>query len=176
MVNSIFNKIKLVFYYTIVNRLPHSRYSAIFNKLRVLYVSKVLKVMTYDKYSYFEHNVYISSGPDKVSIGKHCQVNEHVFIQGAVIGNYVMIAPHVSILNTSHNFERVDLPMVLQGETNHANPIIEDDVWLGRNAIIMPGIRIGKGSIVGAGAIVTKDVPPYCIVGGVPAKVLKKRN
>ncbi|MDO6391145.1 acyltransferase [Pontibacter sp. BT731] len=132
--------------------------------------------MIYDKSSYFENNVYISSGPDKVNIGRHCQINEHVFIQGAVIGDFVMIAPHVSILNTSHQFASVDVPMVLQGETSYKNPVIEDDVWLGRSAVIMPGVRICKGSIVGAGAVVTRDVPPYCIVGGVPAKVLKRRQ
>ncbi len=66
--------------------------------------------------------------------------------------------------------------MILQGEKKGINPIIEDDVWIGRNAIIMPGVRIGKGSIVGAGAVVTKNVEPYSIVGGVPAKLIRKRK
>jgi len=87
-----------------------------------------------------------------------------------------MIAPHVAILNSAHNHDRIDIPMICQGERKRINPIIEDDVWIGRNAVIMPGIRIHKGSIVGAGAVVVKDVPPYCIVGGVPARILRMRK
>ncbi|WP_299824552.1 acyltransferase [uncultured Pontibacter sp.] len=132
--------------------------------------------MPYCKETIVEHDVYISNGAGKVSIGKHCEINEHVFIQGATIGNYVMIAPHVAILNSTHHFNRTDIPMIMQGKGLNMNPVIEDDVWLGRNVVIMPGIRIGKGSIVGAGAIVTRDVPPFSIVGGVPAKILKTRQ
>jgi len=54
--------------------------------------------------------------------------------------------------------------------------IIEDDVWLGRNAIVMPGIKIGRGSIIGAGSVVTKDVEPFSVMGGVPATLIKKRK
>ena len=53
--------------------------------------------------------------------------------------------------------------------------IVEDDVWIGRSAIIMPGVKIGKGSIVGAGSVVTKDIEPFSVVGGVPSKLIKKR-
>lgn len=87
-----------------------------------------------------------------------------------------MIAPNVAILNDSHTFSDIDTPMVLQKKILGSNPIIEDNVWLGRNVIIMHGVRIGKVSIVGAGAIVTKVVEPYSIVGGVPAKLIKKRT
>ena len=87
-----------------------------------------------------------------------------------------MIAPNVSILNSTHNYQNIDLPLIMQGEEKNLNPVIEDDVWIGRNAVIMPSIKIGQGSIVGAGAVVTKDVEPYSIVGGVPAKFIKKRK
>ena len=99
-----------------------------------------------------------------------------MFIQGASIGNDVMIAPNVSILNRAHEFRSVDISMVDQGVSELLNPIIEDDVWIGRNAIILPGIKIGKGSIIGAGAVVSKNVEQFAIVGGVPAKLIRYRK
>lgn len=131
--------------------------------------------MQYDKNSVFENDVYISNCMN-IRIGKHCHINQNVFIQGAVIGDHVMIAANVAIINSIHNYNQVDVPMILQGEREGVNPIIEDDVWIGRNAIIMPGIRIEKGSIVGAGAVVVKDVSSYSVVGGVPARLLRKRK
>jgi len=170
-----FYKLKIFFYYAFIQHLPHSRYWKGFNRFRVFYVSRILKVMSLDTNSRFQNNIYIGNGKN-VRIGKHCQINEHVFIQGATIGSHVMIAPNVSLLANTHNHKRVDIPMILQGEKKDKKIIIEDDVWLGRNAIVMPGITIQKGSIVAAGAVVTKDVPAYVIVGGVPAKIIKKRD
>jgi len=168
-------KLKLTIYYIIIAKLPHSRFCYIFNKIRCWYLSRILKVLEECPYNYFENNVYIGNGKN-VKIGKCCHINENVFIQGGYIGNYVMIAPNVAILNSTHNFERTDVPMIMQGEKKGQNPIIEDDVWIGRNAIIMPGVIVGKGSIIGAGAIVTKDVEPYSVVGGVPARLIRKRK
>jgi acetyltransferase-like isoleucine patch superfamily enzyme len=130
--------------------------------------------MKKDKKNFFENNIYISDS-SQIQIGAHCHINENVFIQGATIGDYVMIAPGVSILNSTHGFSRLDIPMVLQGRIEHLNPILEDDVWVGRNAIILPGVIIKKGSVVGAGAVVTKNIEEYSIVGGVPAKLIKMR-
>lgn len=92
-----------------------------------------------------------------------------------IIGDDVMMSPEVLVLTFNHNHANVDIPMDRQGFT-YAKVVIEDDVWIGARVIILPGVTIGKGSIVGAGAVVTKDVPPYSIVGGVPAKVLKSRK
>jgi len=125
--------------------------------------------------NYFEPNVYIGSGKS-VEIGSHCHINENVFIQGAKIGNYVMIAPNCAILNSTHNHTLTDTPMILQGEETNNNPMIEDDVWLGRNVVVLPGVKIGTGSIIATGAVVTKDVEPYSVMGGVPAKLIKKRK
>ncbi|WP_140368074.1 acyltransferase, partial [Vibrio parahaemolyticus] len=96
--------------------------------------------------------------------------------QSATIGNNVMIAPNVAILSSTHSYERLDIPMVDQEDVFGLPPVIEDDVWIGRNVVIKHGITIGKGAIVGACSLVTKDVPSYAIVGGVPAKVIKYRN
>jgi maltose O-acetyltransferase len=174
-VNKSLLTIKLIAYYALVSRLPHSRFGKIFNTVRVWYLSKVLHVLDSGEGQHFQNNVYISNALN-VRIGTCCHINEHVFIQGAHIGSYVMIAPHVSILCSSHNHQRTDIPMILQGELKNFLPNIEDDVWIGRNAVILPGVTIGRGSIVGAGAIVNKDVIPYSIVGGVPARLIKMRT
>jgi acetyltransferase-like isoleucine patch superfamily enzyme len=167
-------RLKLFIYYAALYQLPHSRYWHLFNKIRVWYVSSILGIMKPHKETYFENGVYIGDAT-QVQIGMHCHINENVFIQGAIIGNHVMIAPGVSILSSVHQSLHKNVPMILQGEKKGLNPIIEDDVWIGRNAIILPGIIIQTGSIIGAGAVVTKNVEAYSIVGGVPAKLIKMR-
>lgn len=123
-----------------------------------------------------EEGVYISNGKSKVSIGFNTHINEKVFIQSAVIGNYVLVGPNVVFLSNFHETKSIDIPMVLQGMTEDKPVIVEDNVWLGRNVIVMPGCVIGTGSIVGAGAIVTSNIPSYSIAVGIPARVIKKRN
>ncbi|PHR13739.1 MAG: transferase [Aequorivita sp.] len=170
-----YKKLALVIYYGIISHLPHSRYISLTRNIRVWYVSKVLKFIPDRKNSFIENNVYFSNGKN-LKIGTGCQINENVFIQGAYIGNNVLIAPNVSILSMSHNYQNTEIPMVFQGETLPNPPTIEDDVWLGRNVVVMPGITIGTGSIIGAGAVVTKNVAPFSIMGGVPAKLIKSRK
>jgi acetyltransferase-like isoleucine patch superfamily enzyme len=91
------------------------------------------------------------------------------------IGNNVMMGPRVNLMAENHNFERTDVPMKEQGVTR-SFIIIEDDVWLGVGSTVTAGVTIGRGSIIAAGAVVTKDVPPFSIVGGVPARVLRMRK
>ncbi|MCB0760355.1 MAG: CatB-related O-acetyltransferase [Flavobacteriales bacterium] len=162
-------------YYLLINKLPNSRFAGLFNKIRCWYLDKILGVIQRDSHTYFEERVYIA-GPGKVKIGVGCQINENVFIQAAVIGNHCMVAPGTVLLSKNHEHTNAQIPMSLQGETEEQPVVLEDDVWLGRNVIVMPGVRIGRGSIAAAGAVVTKDVEPYSIVGGVPAKVIKKRK
>jgi maltose O-acetyltransferase len=172
---TVLNKVFLAIYYLLISKMPNSRYLRFFNTIRVLYIARILKLLPWDKTSYVEDDVYFGNGKN-VKIGCHCEINEHVFIQGAEIGDYVMMAPYVSILNSTHNYSRTDIPMCFQGSQKNINPKIDNDVWIGKSAIIMPGIKIGNGSIIAAGAVVTKDVEPYSIVGGVPAKLIKKRK
>ena len=89
------------------------------------------------------------------------------------IGDDVMMGPNVSIYTRNHAFERTDVPMNTQGVSDEKIVVIENDVWIGANSIILPGVTVSKGAIIGAGAVVTKDVPEYAIVGGNPAKVIK---
>lgn len=110
-------------------------------------------------------------------------IEEHGWhIDKLIIGNYVCIASGVIILmggNHNHHPEWITVyPFVDQIETSYApkgDTIIESDAWIGMNAMIMPGVTIGEGAIVAAGSVVAKDVPPYTIVGGNPAKEMKKR-
>ncbi|RFN60447.1 acyltransferase [Marixanthomonas ophiurae] len=169
------HKIKLIFYYLFICHLPHSRLLSFLSRIRLWYVSKVLKIMPYTVASKFENNIYLSNAKN-IKIGHSCRINENVFIQAAHIGNYVLIAPNTAILSTTHNHSNIEIPIVNQGDTDSSPPIIGDNVWIGRNVIIMPGITIGESSIVGAGAVVTKDVEPFSIVGGVPAKLIKYRK
>ena len=88
-----------------------------------------------------------------------------------------MMAPEVYIVANGHVFSSVNKPMCFQGTTGRQNQtIIDDDCWLGVRTILTPGHHIGKGSIIGAGSVVTKDVEPYSIVGGNPARLIRKRT
>ena len=97
-------------------------------------------------------------------------VNEKI-----TIGKNVMIGDFASIRDDDHRFDRLDIPMIEQGMAT-SPIIIEDDVWIGHGAIVLRGVKIGTGAIIAAGAVVTKDVPAFAIVGGVPAKIIKYRN
>lgn len=173
-------KIKLMFYYLFFAKLFNSRFFKYSNNLRLWYLESVLKIKQkaktpeQKKLDKFQNNVYISNGKN-VSIGYCCQINENVFLQGAKIGNFVMIAADVAILSSDHNYFSIEQPMILQGKGIEKYVTIEDDVWIGRSVIVLPGLTVGKGSIIGAGAVVTKNVEPYSIVGGIPAKLIRKR-
>jgi acetyltransferase-like isoleucine patch superfamily enzyme len=109
---------------------------------------------------------------DRSNIGAYSYIGCSGYIE---IGNNVMMGPRVNLMAENHNFARADIPMKEQGVTRSFIKI-EDDCWLGVNCTVVAGVTIGKGSIVAAGAVVTKDVPPYSIVGGVPARVIKSRG
>lgn len=92
------------------------------------------------------------------------------------VGKDVMMGPEVIMVGEQHRFARRDVPMRLQGYDRYPPIRIEDDVWIGARAIVMPGVTIGKGAIIGAGAVVTKDVPAFAICGGNPARLIRFRD
>jgi acetyltransferase-like isoleucine patch superfamily enzyme len=93
---------------------------------------------------------------------------------GVTIGNDCLIGPGVKIWSANHRVQDPDVLIFAQGY-DHAPVVLEEDVWLGANAVVLPGVRIGRGAVVAAGAVVTKDVPPMTVVGGVPAKPIGLR-
>lgn len=92
------------------------------------------------------------------------------------VGKDVMMGPYVIIVGDNHESSRTDIPMRSQGIKKYPPVRIDDDVWVGARAIILPGLKIGRGAIIGAGAVVTKDVPPYAVCAGNPARVIKYRD
>jgi acetyltransferase-like isoleucine patch superfamily enzyme len=86
-----------------------------------------------------------------------------------------MLAPRVGIVGGDHRYDQPGIPMVFSGRPEQKSTIVEDDVWIGYRATILSGVRIGRGSLVAAGAVVTRDVPPYEIHAGVPAQKVRDR-
>lgn len=111
-----------------------------------------------------------------ISIGNGSGLGVNCLVHGPLeIGDKVMMGPDVVILTHTHNIDRTDIPMGDQG-SRIEKVTIGNDVWIGMRSIIMPGVKIGNGAVIGAGAVVTKDVPDYAIVGGVPARIIKFRK
>jgi acetyltransferase-like isoleucine patch superfamily enzyme len=110
-------------------------------------------------------------------VGNNSNIGPYCYIGcsgGIRIGNNVMMAPRVSIFAENHNFEDVMLTLKEQG-IKRAPVIIEDDCWIASHSVILAGVTIGRGSVVAAGSVVTKSMPPYSIIAGVPARVIKSR-
>lgn len=121
---------------------------------------------------YSDSNAEITVG-DNVSLNKNVMINARG--GGKIsIGNNCLIAPNVVIRSNNHVIDDIAVPIKEQGATE-GYIILEDDVWIGSNAVILPNVRIGKGAVIGAGAVVTKDIEPYAIAVGVPAKKIKSR-
>lgn len=116
-----------------------------------------------------------------IRIGENCGfgagITVHSSVKGSVtFGNNVLIAGHCYIGGGQYHMDRTDIPMVEQGHVENMHLTIGDNAWIGANATIINGITIGRDAIVAAGAVVTKDVPDFALVAGVPAKVLRIRE
>ena len=113
-----------------------------------------------------------------LSIGNHVVVgmHSHLIASGDIrVGSNVMTGPMCHIGGSRHGVERNGTPMIDQDTTTRGPTIVEDDVWLGASVCVLDGVRVHAGAVVGSGAVVTKDVPSYAIVAGVPAKVIGTR-
>lgn len=128
-------------------------------------------------------NVSIQSGvyilnPEKISFGNNVSVHPMCYLDASgeiIIGNDVSIAHGVTVMSTEHNFVDINKPIKDQGITLQKTNI-NDNVWIGAKATILAGNKVGTGSIIAANAVVTKDVPDYTIVGGIPARTIKTRK
>ena len=125
-------------------------------------------------------NVNIEKGAhfsSEMSLGNNSGIGINAQIAPYVsIGNDVMMGPDCMMYTVNHGMERIDVPMWHQNFTKPKPIVIEDDVWIGSRVIILPGVHVGKGSVIGAGAVVTKSIEPYSVVGGNPAKLIRKRD
>lgn len=113
-----------------------------------------------------------------LTIGNNVGIAQNCFVQvrgNVVIGNYVIFGPGVSIFSENHIYINTEIPVSLQG-VSRKGVTIEDGVWVGAKAVILDGVTIGMNSIVAAGSVVNVDVPPYAIVGGIPARIIKHRK
>ena len=128
----------------------------------------------------FMKNTYVyAHDGGKILIGNNFIINSNSQLGASFgkisIGNDCAIAPNCVLRASNHTFDDSDVPFMKQGHT-YGEIIIEDDVWIASNCVITANTKIGKSSIVGAGSIVTKNVEPYSIMAGVPAKLIKKRK
>ena len=126
------------------------------------------------------NNVNIERGAvvsSKVKIGDNSGIGVNCVCGGPItLGNNVMMGPECVIITSNHAFESTDIPMCEQGFQKTKEVVIGDDVWIGRRVMIMPGVHIGKGVIIGAGSVVTTDIPDWAIAAGNPAIVKKYRK
>ena len=120
------------------------------------------------KYTRFSHSC---------ELGNNSGIGEGSRLYGKIlIGDDVMMGPQCWIYTQNHEFRYLDKPMRQQGPQREDPVVIGNDVWIGGRVTILPGVHVGNGVIIGAGAVVSKDVPDYAIVAGNPARILKYRN
>ena len=167
-------RINLWLYFKIAMKLPNSydRGGRFARKLRAKTAKKFLVKVGKD--------VNIEKGARLTStmeIGDRSGVGINALMHGRVIiGDDVMMGPDCIVYTKNHAFSDITVPMRTQGFSEEKPVIIGNDVWIGGRVTILPGVHIGNGAIIGAGAVVTKNVPDYAIVGGNPAKVIRYRN
>ena len=165
----------LAIYYLILQHLPRTDRFCItwIRKLRSSvgrYIFDHYEGCNIEKGAYFGNGRGLSVGKDS-GLGVNCQIQ-----RPCSIGDYVLMGPDVVIFTMNHKTERVDVRIGAQGMTDRKKVTIGNDVWIGQRVMIMPGVTIGDGSIIASNAVVTKSVPPYSVVGGVPARVIKSRK
>lgn len=178
MIKNIKKRFFLFFYYAIAKHLPLSYRFGPLGKL-----SKSLRGIACNyifesagKNINIERGAFFGSGKriqigDNSGLGENCQAPDNI-----QIGRDVMMGPDVLIIGKNHKFEDLQTPMRLQGAKDAPPVVIGDDVWIGARVIILPGITINKGAIIGAGSVVTQDVPPFAIYAGNPARIIRFRN
>lgn len=138
--------------------------------LRLLFLKRVLKMKIGKNTAVHMHNFFTQRN---ITIGHNSVINRKCYLDGRVgirIGSNVSISPEVCIVSLGHD------PQSPNFETTPGFVEIEDYVWIGIRAIILPGVKLGEGCVIGAGAVVTKNVEPYTIVAGVPAKKIGERH
>jgi acetyltransferase-like isoleucine patch superfamily enzyme len=142
-------------------------------KIRMFFIIKIKRLKNVHSTFYIGGRSYVSS--DLVAdcytyIGPNCIIYPKVHI-----GAYSMLANNVSIIGDDHNYDNIGLPIIFSGRQKIKKTFIGKDVWIGAHSIIKTGVKIGDGAIIAAGSVVTKDIEPFTINGGVPSKKIKPR-
>lgn len=164
-------KINYLLYKLFAAWLPVSRRMRFAKKMRYFFAKHICRVgknVNIEKNAYFTPQLTIG---DNSGVGVDCEVYGPV-----TIGKNVLMGPEVVIFTSDHEFSKTDIPIIEQGNGPVEPVSIGNDCWIGMRVMIMPGVHIGDGCVIGAGAVVTKDIPPYSVAGGVPARVLKSRT
>lgn len=165
----------LLLYYTIARYLPASNtffnFGGVIRRNLCKHIFKKCGIgVNIERKAFFASGVDIEIG-DYSGIG----INAHI-PNGTIIGDYVMMGPNCFILDINHNTKDINIPMCMQGLMSKKITRIGNDVWIGRDVHITPGRTIADGSIVAMGCVLTKDFPPFSVIGGNPSRLLKKRN
>ena len=179
-------------------RIPSYFLNVFINKFK--YIAAGIKHIHKMRSGYFVHKTAVLEKRSLITIGRRAEVNDYVIIRtfahpviigaytqinpftviyggcGVVIGDNVMIAPHCMIAAGDHDYKQTDKPIRFAGSINKGPIIIEDNVWIGANCTITDGVRIGRDAVVAANSVITDDVQPFDIVGGVTAKVIANRK
>lgn len=182
------HKIKPKFRRLITTFLSRVKYFGILNAKKKAYVEHRVNIQPFfkqknkltvslDEFAGIKHDVKIQ-GSGTLVLGKNSYISSFSVIgvnQYIEIGDNVMMADSISIRDTDHNFKNLEIDMINQGFST-SPVIIRNNVWIGHGAVITKGVTINEGAIIAANAVVTKDVPANSIVGGVPAKLMKRRD
>ncbi|MDV2582166.1 acyltransferase [Alkalibacillus haloalkaliphilus] len=162
-----------ILYHLFAKKLPRSNQTLSLGakKIRLIIARRILYASG--------KNINIEKGAhftNKVKIGENSGIGINCMLYGPVsIGENVMMGPEVYIYTSNHGFRDRETPMIEQSMLKEQPVEICNDVWIGSRVTILPGVTIGEGSVIGASSVVTKDVPPYTIVAGNPAKVIGNR-
>ena len=165
----------LMLYYGFAQYLPKSNtYGNMGGVIRYALCKHIFKKC--GKHVNIERKAHFASGLD-IEIGDYSGIGINAHIpNGTIIGDYVMMGPNCFILDVNHNTSDVSCPMCMQGMIEKKITRIGNDVWIGRDVHMTPGRTVADGSIIAMCAVLTKDFPPYSVVGGNPAKLIKSRK
>ena len=165
-------KLVYIFYSIFAKKLPYSRRSKLAKKMRLFFAKKIMKNVgenvNIETGAVFNPNVEIGNNS---TLGVNCEI-----IGKAKIGDNVLMGPEVILYAQNHKFSDKNVLIYKQGYDEEKGVVLEDDIWIGRRVIILPGVTVKKGTVIGAGAIVTKSFPEYSVIAGNPAKVIGNRK
>ena len=174
MFASVKRKVGALLYHTLARHLPVSWSSVKLGQTGLRRFCGKLMLRSCGKQVNIERNAIFSPN---VSLGDYSGIGVNARIYGTCrIGDHVMMGADCTVITRNHRSDRVDVPMMQQGFEEERPVVIGDDVWIGDRVTILPGVHIGRGCIIGAGAVVTKDIPEYTVAAGVPARVIRYRK